>query len=186
MVSAARFLARELAGACRDLEAGTETLDVPLERSDARLVEIVDVEDQAPVRRGETTEIRQVRVTTRLHPQTGIRGGGEVGGHDHGGATVEGERRLEHPFVAERDEFGNTRRLLPGEQCYRVRSVGDGCPCPVGGSGKGGASRAPVSRPLLRIEMDDGRTATLGSVMFDGGHETIVRRRRGDVVTRCG
>ena len=34
--------------------------------------------------------------------------------------------------------------------------------------------------------MDDGRTATLGSVMFDRGHGTIVRRRRGDVVTRCG
>jgi hypothetical protein len=44
------------------LEAGCETLDVPLERARQRLVEIVEVEDEVAFRRGEAAEIGEVRV----------------------------------------------------------------------------------------------------------------------------
>ena len=49
-----------------DGEAGREPLDVPLPRPGKGLVEVVDVEDQPALRRGERTEVHQVRVATHL------------------------------------------------------------------------------------------------------------------------
>ena len=49
-----------------DREACGQSLHVPLERPRQRLVEIVDAEDESPVRRGEDAEVREVRVTTQL------------------------------------------------------------------------------------------------------------------------
>ena len=56
-----------------DREARRQALDVPVERRRKRLIEVVDVEDQPPVRRGEHAEIQQVRVTAGLHPDVGLR-----------------------------------------------------------------------------------------------------------------
>ena len=55
------------------LQARGEPFDVPLPRAGQGLVEVVDVEDQAPLRRAEDAEVRQVRVTAGLHRQARYR-----------------------------------------------------------------------------------------------------------------
>ena len=52
-----------------DGEAGHQPFDVPLERARQRLVEVVDAEDELPVRGGEDTEVGQMRVAAQLHSQ---------------------------------------------------------------------------------------------------------------------
>ena len=74
--------AGQVAAAAGDLEAGGHPLDVPLERPGIGLVEVVHVEHEGPVGRGEPTEVRQVRVAAQLDVEPGPVGiGAEVGGH---------------------------------------------------------------------------------------------------------
>ena len=54
-------------------EARGEALDVPLPGAGQRLVEVVDVEEQAALGGGEDPEVRQVRVTAQLHAEAGDR-----------------------------------------------------------------------------------------------------------------
>ena len=56
--------------AAGDDHAGGQTLDVPLERRRQRLVEVVDVEHEPALRRGEDAEVQQVRVSAGLDAQT--------------------------------------------------------------------------------------------------------------------
>src|SRR4029077_13654240 len=49
-----------------DADARGEALHIPFPGAGQGLVEVVDVEDQLPLRRGEGTEVRQVRVTAEL------------------------------------------------------------------------------------------------------------------------
>ena len=65
---------REAVVARRDREARREALDVVLERARQRLVEVVEVEQQLPLRRGERAEVRQVGVAAQLDLQAGPRG----------------------------------------------------------------------------------------------------------------
>jgi len=51
----------------RDLEASGQAFDIPLPGTGKRLVEVVDVEHQLPLRRAEYSEVRQVRVAAQLH-----------------------------------------------------------------------------------------------------------------------
>ena len=85
-----------------------------------RLVEVVQVEDERAVGRGEAPEVREVGVTAELCVQARARVGAEVCGHDLRRAAVERERRDEHPPVADRDELGNARGVLLLEQRERV------------------------------------------------------------------
>jgi len=107
-----RALGGEAVVAGRDLEAGSEALDVPLERSRRRLVEVVDVEHQAAVGRGEPPEVGQVGVTAELHLEIGGGRHREIGRHDERRAPVEGERRHQHALVAQRHELGDASLLL--------------------------------------------------------------------------
>ena len=84
-----------------DGHAGDEPLDVPLPRRRQRLVEVVDVEDQAPLRRREDAEVGDVRVADGLHAQPGDGRRRQVGGHHGGGAAQKGERRRRHAPVAD-------------------------------------------------------------------------------------
>ena len=101
------LLGVEPAVAAGDREARHEPLDVPLERPWQRLVEVVDAEDQPPVRSGEDAEVREVRVAAELHLQVGVRRRGEIARHERGAAPVEGERGDEHAPVPDRDELGH-------------------------------------------------------------------------------
>ncbi len=173
-------------GARRDLEARGETLDVPLERRGTGLVEIVDVEEQRPVRRRETTEVRQVGVAARLHPQPAVGRDREVGGHDHRGAAVEGERRRQHPLVAEGDEIRDAGRLLRGQERRRVGTIGPGRPLAVRGARHRGPSRPAHPCPFAGIEVDDRCPAGGRRYVMRVGHGPILSRPGAGVLTRSG
>ena len=80
----------------RDREAGDEALDVPLPGSVPGLVEVVDVEELAALRRGEETEVGDVRVAAAHDRDPGIGLTGEIVRHQRRAAAVEGERRVQH------------------------------------------------------------------------------------------
>ena len=120
----------------------------------SRLVEVVDVEHQLPLRGGEHPEVRQVGVAADLGVQARAWGRGEVGRHDQRRTPVEGERRDHHPSVAEGDQLGHPGRALLLEQRDRVRAVRRRFPsslaapgCPV--------ARSPTSgRALLGVQVN--------------------------------
>ena len=122
----APLLGGEPAVAAGDLEARRQPLDVPLPRARQGLVEVVDVEHQLPLGRGEHPEVRQVRVTAELDGQARAGRGGQVGGHDQRGAAVERERRDQHPAVADRHQLGDPLVRLLLEQRDRVGAVAAG------------------------------------------------------------
>ena len=70
-----------------------------------RLVEVVDVEDQMALGRGEDAEVHEMAIAADLDVEARGRRGCEVGGHDRGGAAIEGEGRLAHAAIANRDEM---------------------------------------------------------------------------------
>ena len=109
--------------ASADREAGGESLDVPFERARMGLVEVVDVEDQSSVRRGEDAEIGQMRVPAQLGPEAGIRTGGQVRRHDRCSPAVEGERRGGHPTVADRHQPLDPGLVLIREDLHRILSI---------------------------------------------------------------
>ncbi|MCK6369797.1 MAG: hypothetical protein L6Q83_00480 [Gammaproteobacteria bacterium] len=63
-------------------------------------------------------------VTAQLDAQVRADPGGEVAGHDRGGATQEGERRTAHPAIPQAHELGEPGLLLPGENLQRIGPVG--------------------------------------------------------------
>ena len=107
-------------------QARGQPLDVPLERAGQRLVEVVDVEDQVPLRRGERPEVGQVRIPAQLHPQA--RGGscGQVRRHRQRRPPVERERRHQHPPVPDRHQLRHPRLRLPHQQPDRIPRPGRG------------------------------------------------------------
>ena len=106
-----------------DGETRHEPLHIPLERPGQRLVEVVDAENEPPVRRGEYAEVREMRVAAELCVQTGVRHPSQIRRHQVGGAPVERERGHEHAAVANRDELGHPRLRLFLEQLDRVGPV---------------------------------------------------------------
>ena len=74
-----------------DREARGHALDVVLEGSGERLVEVVEVEHERPLGRRKRAEVRKVRVSAELHVEPGRRGVLQIRGHDLRRAPVEGE-----------------------------------------------------------------------------------------------
>ena len=104
-VDAGAHLRAEAALTARNRKAGGQALDVPFEWAGKRLVEVVEAEDQTPVRSREATEVGQMRVAAELRLQSRAGAVGEVGRHQSGRTPVEGERRDEHPSVPDRDQL---------------------------------------------------------------------------------
>jgi len=90
--------------------------------------QVVQVEQQRPLRRGERAEVRQVSVAAELGIQPGHRGLAEVGRHDRGRAPVEGEWRDHHPAVPDRDQVRLPGPVLLLDQGDRVGPVARGRP----------------------------------------------------------
>ena len=129
------------------LEAGRQALEVPLERAREGLVEVVDVEVHAPLGGAEDAEVRQVGVAAELGAQVGRRRGGQVAGHDQGGAAVEGEGRDQHAPVADRHQLGHAGLGLALEQGDRVRALWARVELGVGRAGHVGPRRLAAPRP---------------------------------------
>ncbi len=135
-----------------DREAGRQALEVPLERGRQGLVEVVDVEDQAPVGRGEHAEVQQVRVAARLHPDAGRRRVRQIPGHRRGRAAEVGKRRRDHAPVPDRHQVGYPGPGLLLEYVDRVRPVRRRLPLGMAQRGHFPALLAPPLPPLLRGE----------------------------------
>ena len=97
-----------------------------------RLVEVIDVETQAPLRRREDAEVRQVGITTGLDVDAARGQARQIGGHDQCGAAQEGERRDQHPAVADGHEIRDARLALLDQQSDRVGSIRRHGPVSVG------------------------------------------------------
>ena len=153
------------------LEAGRQALDVPLERSRQGLVEVVDVEVQAPLGGAEDAEVRQVGVAAELDAQAAGRRGGQVGGHDQGRPAVEGEGRDQHAPVADGHELGHAGLRLALEQGDRVRALRAGVELGVGRAGHVGARGLAARHPLGHGEvLHPGLGRDAAVVARGGGH----------------
>ena len=147
LVDRLALLGVEATIASGDGEAGHQPLDVPLERAGQRLVEVVDAEDQLPVRGGEDTEVGQMRVAAQLHRQVGAWRARQVGGHQVGGTAVEGERRDQHSAVTDRDQLRHPTCGLLLEQANRVRPIRGRLPLPMHRQGNQSSRRLLPGRP---------------------------------------
>ena len=103
-----------------DGETGRHPFQVVLERTRQGFVEIVQPEQQLPLRRRETAEVRQVRIPAQLHLQTGRRGAGQVDRHHLRRPPVERERRHHHPAMPHRHQIRLPHRVLLDQQLHRI------------------------------------------------------------------
>jgi hypothetical protein len=133
-----------------DHHAGGEALDVPLERSRQCLVEVVDVEHETAIRRGEHPEVQEMRVAAGLNADVGSRRVREVPRHLGCRAAEVGERRREHPPVANLDYVGQAAASLSLERLHGIGPVGRRIPFAMAGPGNVLASGASQPAPLLR------------------------------------
>jgi hypothetical protein len=110
--------------AARDGDARCQTLHVPFPRSGKGLVEVVEVEQQLPLRRGERAEVGQMRIAAKLDPNAALWRTGEVRGHDVRRPAIEGNRRSGHAAAADRYELWHPLRGLLLEQGDGILPIG--------------------------------------------------------------
>ena len=122
-------------------EAGAEPLQVPLPGRRERLVEVVDGEDDPPLRGGEAAEVAQVGVAAALDADPGGGRRGQVGRHGERRPPVERERRADHAPVAEREQLGHASLLRRQDHLDRVPPDVGGLPRGVRGPGAGHPQR---------------------------------------------
>ena len=151
----ARVSLRESVVTRRDREAGRHPLHVVLERPRKGLVEIVQIEQQLPLRRGEHAEIRQMRIAAQLDAQPRRRRVLEVRGHDLRRTPVERERRNHHPAMPHGHEVGLAGGVLLLEQRNRVGAVPGRTPAPVTRRGRSAPGLLTLCFPLVGAEMHD-------------------------------
>ena len=111
-----------------DLEARSQTLEIPLERPRMGFVEVVDTEHEPSVWCREATEVRQMGVAAQLDLQPRGWPEPDVAGHDRRCPTKERERRGDHPPVANGYQLGNPRTRLQFESLDRVDAIEVRCP----------------------------------------------------------
>ncbi len=112
-------------------KARCQALYVPLPWTGQGFVKIVDVEDDSPFRRGETTEIQEMAVATSLHMYPGVRRSCQVGSHVQRRTPIERERRYSHAPVANRNELGEASLARFDDQANRAGPVARGLPFAV-------------------------------------------------------
>ena len=157
-----RVVLAEAVAAAGQHEAGGQPLDVPLPGRRQGLVEIVDVEDHPPLRRGEDTEVGQVTVATGLHAKPRGRRAGEVGSHVQRRTPVERERRFQHAPVANGHQL---RNAAPVGLLYERDGIG----APV--------RRLPHTMRLARALLPQALALRVQLVERRTGHDGERRRR---------
>ena len=114
-----------------DHDARSKTLEVPLPGRREGFIEIVDGENESPLRGGEAAEVDQVGVSAALHADAGGRGARQIIRHGERRAPVEGEGRLHHAPMAKGNEIGETPLVGLQHQADRVGPVARRLPCGV-------------------------------------------------------
>src|SRR6516162_1195749 len=122
----------------------------PLPRRRERLVEIVDVEDEVPLRRGKTAEVQQVCIPTSLHPQPCYRRARQIGRHQCRRSSIESERRLHHPSVTDRDKLRHPTFVGLRQKLNRIAAVARCFPAPVQFARHVVAQRPSFGSPFIR------------------------------------
>jgi hypothetical protein len=154
----------ESVAAAGEDEAGGQAFDIPFPRSGERFVQVVDVEDDSPFRRGEATEVPEVGVTAGLHAQARRRRAGQVHGHVERRPAIKSERRWQHAPMAQRNQLGQTPPVGFFDQSDRIGPVRRRCPNRVR------AARAPVPHGLaLRQQLRPRGAGRKLRRLLDGG-----------------
>src|SRR5271167_1358409 len=99
-----------------DHDTRRETLEVPLPGRREGLIEVVEREDDLPLRGGETPEVHQVGVSAALHADAGRRGARQIHRHGERRAPVEGEGRRHHASGAQGTELAEASSDSPQYQ----------------------------------------------------------------------
>ena len=149
-----------------DGEACRQALDVPVERRRERLIEVVDVEDQPPVGRGEHAEIQQVRVTAGLHPDISRGRVREIPCHRRRRAAEVGKRRGGHAPIADRDQIRYPGPGLLLENGDRVGPVLRRCPLRVADRGANLRRSRPLERHSSGVSTSCGGARTPGEILL--------------------
>ena len=141
---------REVDVASGDLDARRHPLDVPLPRPGQRLVEVVGPEQQVTIRSREPAEVRDVRVSARLHDEPRRRRPGEVASHHRRRSPIERERRHEHSPVPDRDQLREPRLGLNTKGVHGIRAVWSRRPLAVARARRR-LSRLPAAVGILAV-----------------------------------
>ena len=118
-----RRFALLLAGAvlpARDPDARHQAPQIPLPRAGVRLVEVVQVDDQIPLRGGVEAEVPQVRVTADHRGDAGGRQPGSIRRHHHRRTAQESVRRGGHPPDPHRDQPAEPAVMRLDDQLHRI------------------------------------------------------------------
>ena len=157
-------------------EAGDEPLDIPLERPRQRLVEVVRVEHEPPVRGRVHPEVREVRVAAQLHVQPRPRHAREIRGHDVRRPAIERERRDQHPPVPDRHELLHPRLRLLLEQLDRVGANRRRLPRGVGPRGTSARAALPLATRSATVKCATGSSGALVALLPLGSPGIRLRR----------
>ena len=133
-----------------DDDAGRQPLHVPLPGSGQSFIEVVDVEEDVALRRGEAAEIHKVSVAASLYAKSGRRGGREIGRHERGCPAIEGERRLSHAPETDGDQFRDAALVGLAQKLDRIAPILGRLPAAVGDARCSVAQRLPGRAPLVR------------------------------------
>ncbi len=154
-----------------DHEARRETLEVPLPRGGQGFIQVVDGEDDAPLRGTQAAEVAQVGVSAALHAYARRGSAREVHRHVERRSPVKSEGRQGHAPVAKGKQLGDAPLVGFQDQPHRLR--------PTGGRFPDGVrfSRASVPQLLARRETLGPRT-TMGKQAVAFGFGLPRRRAR--------
>ena len=106
-----------------DDEARGEPLQIPFEWCGQGLVEIVDIEDESSLRRGEAAEIHQMTIAARLNDYSAGWRAREVVRLYCGRASKVCKRGLSHPPVPNRDQILEPVFVLSFDHCDDISLV---------------------------------------------------------------
>ena len=105
---------------CGDDDARDEALQIPLPGTESRFVEIVQVEYERLLGRGEDAEVAEMGVAADRHIRVGGGLTREVGRLQGRGAAEESERVLHHPLDPQRDQVRQSPLVLAVQDAERV------------------------------------------------------------------
>ncbi len=111
-----------------DPDAGRQTPQIPLPGAGMRLVEIVQVDNEIPFRRGVETEVAKMRITADHRTDAGRRQRCDILGHHAGGAPQEPVGRGHHAGHPDRDQPRKSAFMRLHDLHDRIRPVGRGLP----------------------------------------------------------
>ncbi len=130
-------------------EARGQPLDVPFPGGRMGFVEIIQIEDQIALGCGEEPEIEQMAIAAGLHLQPRAGRGGQIRGHQGGGAPQEGERTAQHPPIADRDQCVQAAFIGVFQDGDGIAPRGRGIPHAMGFAWQGGPEPLAVGHAFF-------------------------------------